>query len=105
MVDISSGAIVEGTIFGGLHTKNGFYSQANATNFYGSIKDLREQNRVYKPYEILYTFGTYSLDRITGVFSASILYDELDQNGKLKINGSYEMEEKGKCLKAEKRLY
>jgi hypothetical protein len=105
MIDVTTGAIIEGTIFGGLHTRNGFHSKTYATNFSGSIKEPEEKSRIYKPHEIVYTWGSYSLDRITGEFSASILYDQLDSNGKISIHLNYELEEKGKCSKVENRLY
>jgi hypothetical protein len=105
MIDITTGAIIEGTIFGGLHTKNGFNSKTYATNFSGNLREPEDKSRIYKPHEIVYGWGTYSLDRITGEFSAKISFDQLDSNGKIHINGNYEMEEKGKCSKAENRLY
>ncbi len=105
MIDVTTGAIIEGTIFGGLHAKNGFYSKTNATNFSGNLREPEDKSRIYKPHEIVYGWGTYSLDRITGEFSAKISFDQLDSNGKIHINGNYELEEKGKCSKAENRLY
>lgn len=105
MIDVTTGAIIEGTIFGGLHTTNGFHSKTYATNFSGNLREPEDKSRIYKPHEIVYGWGTYSLDRITGEFSAKISFDQLDSNGKIHINGNYEIEEKGKCSKAENRLY